>query len=307
MRTYVSLAVAGSLGILAIVVLRTARDIATPPTISSFQATEVARVRAHFDSVLVELSAKRDAQLTPGQRDRRAAILTILRTYTERGEFPKNYDFPGRQVPYFIDRKTGVRCAVAYLLESTGRTDIVHRVAATNNNVRVSQLANDTAFTAWIDAWGLTLTDAARIQPSYEAETRRDRRQYAQASAVALTAAVGTTAMNLTVNDEGRYPLVSVFGILAGAGTIGLGALNFLPSDRAEQSPGLAWTNIVAGSVGVIVGVRTLTRRRGAGATASEMNASGSAADGRGLTGLVTPTFSLVGQRSAGVQVQLRF
>jgi len=304
MRAYAtSLLVAGAFAALTIVVLRTARDIATPPTVSSFEATEVARVRAHFDSVLIELSAKRDAQLTPWQRDRRAAILATLRTYTERGEFPKNYDFPGRQVPYFIDRKTGVRCAVAYLLESTGRTDIVHRVAANNNNVRVSQLANDTAFTAWVDASGLTLTEAARIQPSYGQDQTRERDQYTMVSAVAITTSLAATFLNLTANRDGQSRLASGTGLFVGSATFGLGLLGQL-STTARKEIGII--NLGAGTASTIAAVRSVIRRnRGTGrATArdtTELVTRGP------MRATITPTFSLLGAKVAGVAVNLRF
>ena len=77
-------------------------------------------------------------------------------------------------VPYFVDRKTGTLCAVGFLLASTGRADIVDRVAGVNNNVYVAELAGDTAFTAWLVEQGITLDEAARIQvPYWGDESRR--------------------------------------------------------------------------------------------------------------------------------------
>ena len=56
MRVYVtSLVVAGSLAALTIVVLRTTNaNLTMSPAVSTFHRDEVARVRAHFDSVLAE-------------------------------------------------------------------------------------------------------------------------------------------------------------------------------------------------------------------------------------------------------------
>ena len=133
----------------------------------SGRAAEVARIRAHFDSVLTELPARELTALTPAKRGRRVAALTTLRAYRTRGDFPHNYDFPGQAVPYFVDRGTGTLCAVAHLLATSGRRDIVDRVARTDNNVWVAALAGDTAFTHWLDANGLTLAEAARIQVPY--------------------------------------------------------------------------------------------------------------------------------------------
>jgi hypothetical protein len=121
------------------------------------RSAEVRRIRTHFDSVLTELTARDVHALSGNQIARRRALLTTVRAYRERGVFPHNYDFPGQAVPYFVDRKTGTLCAVAHLLESTGRRDIVDRVARANNNVWVAQLAGDSAFTNWLDANGITL------------------------------------------------------------------------------------------------------------------------------------------------------
>jgi len=133
----------------------------------STSSAEVQRIQSHFDSVLTELGARDVSALTSSQRSERAALVATLRAYRDRGVFPHNYDFPGTAVPYFVDRKTGTLCAVAHLLESTGRRDIVDRVSAMNNNVRVPDLATDTALAGWLEAHGLTLSEAARIQVPY--------------------------------------------------------------------------------------------------------------------------------------------
>jgi len=129
--------------------------------------TEVGRIRSHFDSVLTELASRSVAELGAERITRRTALINALRDYRDRGVFPHNYDFPGRAVPYFVDRKTGTLCAVANLLAYSGRWDIVDRVAHADNNVRVAQLAGDTAFVRWLDTNGLTLAEAARIQMPY--------------------------------------------------------------------------------------------------------------------------------------------
>src|SRR5213075_961843 len=105
------------------------------------------------------------------QLARRAAAISTLRGYRNRGVFPHNYDFPGQAVPYFVDRKTGTLCAVAHLLASTGHRDIVDRVSKTDNNILVPQLAGDSAFSAWLSDNGLTLEEAAHIQVPYAQPT----------------------------------------------------------------------------------------------------------------------------------------
>jgi hypothetical protein len=140
--------------------------VATKVGSAATAASEVRRIRAHFDSVLAELGQRDLGELSAAQRATRASLLAELRGYRDRGEFPHNYDFPGRLIPYFVDRKTGAMCAVANLLAVSGRRDIVDRVAHANNNVWVDELVGDTAFTHWLDASGLTLREAARIQMS---------------------------------------------------------------------------------------------------------------------------------------------
>src|SRR5436309_1683677 len=75
---------------------------------------EVARIRWHLARVEVQLRARDVSALTPAERAARTRSLDVLHEYWVRGVFPVNTDFPGRHVPYFIDRY-GTRCAMAYL------------------------------------------------------------------------------------------------------------------------------------------------------------------------------------------------
>jgi hypothetical protein len=141
--------------------------LGTPPRPTDTERAEVVRIQRHFDGAL-ELLAQRDLSgLTAEQRARRAALTGVLARYRDRGLFPRNYDFPGQAMPYFIDRRTGVLCAVAHLMESTGRRDLVERVADADNNVWVPELAGNAEFEAWLGENGLTLAEAARIQVPY--------------------------------------------------------------------------------------------------------------------------------------------
>jgi hypothetical protein len=93
--------------------------------------TEVLRIRAHFDSVLIELSARDLRGLSPAQRSHRAALIRES-TYRVRGVFPPTTTLPAQR--RFRRPKDGGG-AVANLLARTGRRDIVDRVARANNNV----------------------------------------------------------------------------------------------------------------------------------------------------------------------------
>ena len=104
--------------------------------------------------------------LTPAQRAARARLLGILHNYQVRGVFPRNTDFPDRDMPVFIDW-AGTRCGFAYLIEQTGHEDLVIRIAATRNNARAPELKDDPEVGRWLAENGITLAEATRIQPTY--------------------------------------------------------------------------------------------------------------------------------------------
>src|ERR1051325_20893 len=136
------------------------------PAPISFAAAERVRLQAHFDSVERELRARDVSGLTPAQRAARARVLNILHTYEVRGQFPRNTDFPDRDVPVFVDWR-GTRCGFAYLVEQTGHEDLVLRIAATRNYARVPELKDDPEVGRWLAQNGITLAGAARIHPAY--------------------------------------------------------------------------------------------------------------------------------------------
>ncbi|APR87425.1 hypothetical protein A7982_12774 [Minicystis rosea] len=136
-------------------------------------ARESGRLRAHFREVMAELGARDVAHLSAGQRAQRARLIDELARYARAGRFPKNLDFPGIRMPYFVDT-FGTRCAMAHLIESTGAADLVARVATLKNNAFVRELERDADLQAWLDRAGLTAAEAARIQPSYCYMTKAD-------------------------------------------------------------------------------------------------------------------------------------
>jgi hypothetical protein len=214
----------------------------------------VARIRAHFDSVLSELPARDLSSRTAAQRARRAGLLATLRAYRDRGDFPHNYDFPGQLVPYFVDRKTGTLCAVAHLLESTGRRDIVDRVARMNNNVWVSALAGDTALTHWLDDNGLTIAEAARIQVPYAAPAAT------MPTVVGASLVVGTSLVSSLVNGltnrDGHGTTRSVVGIVAGVASVGLGTAFFGPL----EAPNVGVVATTTGGLSLLIASRGVFR-----------------------------------------------
>lgn len=99
------------------------------------------------------------------QRRRRDDALDRLAAYRSRGEFPTNRTVAGR-VPLFVG-DDGTPCAVAHLLLSDGREDLVADVMATEPTVAVEELPDDHPVIEWVEANGLTRGEAARIQPTY--------------------------------------------------------------------------------------------------------------------------------------------
>ncbi|HEY5923389.1 MAG TPA: hypothetical protein VIV11_17035 [Kofleriaceae bacterium] len=132
---------------------------------------EQVRLRIHFHRVLGELRSRDVSHLAEPERNMRNRLVLELERYARGGLFPQNLDFEDRRMPYFVDA-SGTRCAMAHLIDSTGERDLVDRVRATRNNAYVRELAPDRALQAWLRGAGLTVAEAARIQPAYCFETK---------------------------------------------------------------------------------------------------------------------------------------
>ncbi|MGH7446424.1 MAG: hypothetical protein ACRELT_02615, partial [Longimicrobiales bacterium] len=116
---------------------------------------EAARLRTHFDVVDSELRARDISMLTGEQQDRRAQLIEWLRDYRREGRFPLNDRYADAAVPIFRDAD-GTLCAMAYLVDRSGRGDIVDRVAASRNTAYIRDLVDDPELVAWLDAYGLS-------------------------------------------------------------------------------------------------------------------------------------------------------
>lgn len=206
---------------------------------------EVVRLRAHFDSVDVELRSRDISQLTPAQRQRRATLVQWLREYRDAGAFPTNDRFPGRLVPFFRDSR-GVLCAMAYLIDRSGRSDIVDQVASTRNNAFLRELQDDSTLIAWLDENGLSISEAARIQPSYDydPEGTKVSSDFALQTIAFGSGSLATTAVNLV-----KPTLVGeVLGVLMGGGAIVNGIAH---SDQNSGTTRVANVSIVAGTIAI--------------------------------------------------------
>jgi hypothetical protein len=291
-------------GAFALLALGTAasrpRHLASAPSARA-SASEIARIQRHFDSVLVELAARDVGALSSAQRERRAALVTTLAAYRDRGLFPRNYDFPGQAVPYFVDPRTGVLCAVAHLLESTGRRDIVDRVSHGDNNVWVAQLAPDTAFTAWLAAHGLTLNEAARIQlpyiqPTSKAEEARNV-AFLSVAPFAIGGAAITSLMNAFGNADGHRTGVSKVGLASGIVTTAMGVALI---GKSGIAPAVGASAIAVGGTSIALSTRSIRRN-------SAIVSARQAAQERNVAAAVQPTVDATGGTGARLSVNVRF
>lgn len=220
---------------------------------------EVARLRAHFDSVDLELRDANTLQLTPAQRTARATMVGWLRDYREAGRFPRNDRFPNQTVPFFRDSE-GVLCAMAYLIERSGQGDLVDRVASTRNNAFIPELADDPDLRAWLDSAGLSVAEAARIQPGYGGGIVADEgvsSSYAVTSILVSGASLTTAGLNLFAPNRST----GWAGIIAGSAAIIAGAVNFDGNDATDN---VAAANVIAGTGAVALGAYSLIGSRSA-------------------------------------------
>lgn len=215
---------------------------------------EVSRLQDHFRSVEAELLARDVSHLTPGQRSARARNIRVLREYAARGVFPHNHDFSGEHRPYFVDPH-GTLCAMAYLIARSGHGALVERVAATRNHAYLPELADDPELSAWLEASGLSLEEAARIQPTYghvpgegvDVSTARD-------GAIMLGVEGATVAWNLLGSPErGAGWLSGTVGIAAGGvGAFVFGGIGSTSMDGGERE--LHGLHRTAGAASVLAG-----------------------------------------------------
>jgi hypothetical protein len=204
----------------------------------SFATAERVRLQAHFDSVERELRARAVSGLSPAQRAARSRLMDILHSYQVRGVFPRNTDFPDRDMPVFIDW-WGKRCGFAYLIEQTGNEDLVLRIAATRNNARVPELKDDPDVGRWLTANGITLAEATRIQPTYGCSDRPG-------------GDCAAAPFPSTIASDG-YKTASRLAIASNAATF---TLNVLNNGMSRQTKGIA--GLATGLVGLVVGAPTV-------------------------------------------------
>lgn len=227
---------------------------------------EVARLRAHFDSVLTELNVRDVSSLAPARKGARAELVRALAAYRDAGVFPHNHDFPGEHVPYFRDEH-GTLCAMAYLVAVTGRGDIVDAIAEGRNNAYIPELAADARLGSWLDSVGLTVAEAARIQPAYGGSPPvrvgvagdPSPVRYVVPSVALGVPALFTAVLNWRSPREKRSDATLFLGALTGAATAILGVA-ILTEERDGTVRTLGIADVTVGSAALIAALRRAFR-----------------------------------------------
>lgn len=134
-----------------------------PSQASDTLADQRAEARARYVKVEAELGRASLETLSPEQREARARLLEVFDAYVQRADFGVQSIDPLARLPQFVDRD-GRRCAIAELLHATGEHALVESVAAQHNTAWIADLSGDPRFVGWLDAHGLALDEAARIQ-----------------------------------------------------------------------------------------------------------------------------------------------
>ena len=228
---------------------------------------EVSRVRHHLVGAETVLARRDESKLSVSQLANRRRLKGLLADYRRAGQFPTNEDFADRRVPYFRDRR-GTLCAMAFLLERTGYAQIVDRVAATRNNAYVRELADEPGLAEWLDRFGLTVAEAARIQPAYGGppwEPYGDSNKLTSGYAVASVVGIGLSATATALNLAGPRSRQRLAWLGAGAGIVTaiLGA-GKVDNEGAVRRLGIS--NLVIGGIATLVGIHGLIDRTQHGA-----------------------------------------
>lgn len=276
-----------------------------PPTDARARhlAAEVVRLRAHFDSVDQELRHADVSRLSASQKEMRGRLISWLRDYRNAGSFPENDRFADRMVPFFRDSH-GTLCAMAYLIDRSGRGDIVDKVASTRNNAYIHELADDPALIAWLDASGLSVEEAGRIQPTYgdpfpptPPVEHNDvvSQSYAITSMGLGAASMGATGLNLFSPSAASGSI----GFISGVASIAAGGEHL--RDRGGNKR-MAQANLTIGSLTVASALYALFKVHHSSSVATEKPGTATA----GLT--LSPQVDLIGNDGrVAVGVHARF
>lgn len=183
---------------------------------------EQERISTHLQYVEQVLKSRDIGHLTSEKKCKRARLIQHLSDYWKSGIFPKNKGHLERK-PCFIDEEGNI-CAVGYLVEQTAGRAVAKNINASFKYATIHEMTDDETLNAWIRQSGLTLEEAAMIQPAYAFHHTR----YREASAVGIGLNVGlVTSFSLMKNHDHWYYKTSPYvGLAAGFAQTSVGLLN---------------------------------------------------------------------------------
>lgn len=223
---------------------------------------EVERIQRHLSRVARVLRSTTPERMTEEQLEARRATLAWLDEYRAAGVFPHNHVRPGERVPVFVDPH-GTPCAVGYLLLRSGEYELVEEIVRTHNLIRVPELRDDPRVSTWLEARGLTLEEAALIQPSYspppDGGARRVSSHYETAT-VGLSIATAALASYAAMAEPARgAPWVDALIIGAALGHTSL--ILHSRDSSVEESTWAIGLNVVGVIASIGSEVLRITRR----------------------------------------------
>ncbi len=280
-------------------------------------AAERARIRAHLERVEAELRTAPTDHLPEEVQVAREQQVEVLREYRKRGVFPRNLAYPHAKVPVFVDDR-GVHCAVGYLLHRSGADSVVTQIAERRNFARVPELADEPGLAEWLASVGLSLEEAARIQPAYcgdggmtgwpcDAPEPEPADYPFSDYSLASVGAAGLNGLMIGVNVVGARNQSSTtfrgwLGLASGMAGAGLGAWGLR---HGESATGAGWLNVAAGAAGALSGYAALRR---AGSPSAERYREQDAATEQvpsSLSVSLSPTLAPNSQGGAGLSVRV--
>jgi len=155
---------------------------------------------------------------------------------------------------------------MAFLIAASGRGDIVDHIARHRNYALVPDLIDEPGLGDWLEAHGLTVAEAARIQPSYDDGTCcvvGDPHAPAPSRAY-LLASVGTSTLSglsvaltaRSLDNIANRNVKGLFGLGAGALSMAMGIAKVGDGGSENQAVGI-W-NLAVGATAAILGGRAL-------------------------------------------------
>ncbi|MEM6805662.1 MAG: T9SS type A sorting domain-containing protein, partial [Bacteroidota bacterium] len=124
-----------------------------------------ARIAKHLERVGELLQNRKPFPLNAQQSENREALLSILKNYERRGQFPINTYHLDRQ-PYFIDNE-GTACAVGHLLQKSGYQGFAKQISQEMNYAYLLDMPYKEIET-WSWEHGFSKEELALIQPGYQ-------------------------------------------------------------------------------------------------------------------------------------------